>query len=30
MVCDVTLTGVRDGIVYSGQFLVITEFAQVS
>jgi hypothetical protein len=30
MVCDVTLTALRDGAVYSGQSLAITEFAQVS
>jgi hypothetical protein len=30
MVCDVTLTGLRDGVGYSGQSLAITEFAQVS
>ena len=30
MVCDVTLTALRDGVAYSGQSLAITEFAQVS
>ena len=30
MVCDVTLTAMRDGVEYSGQSLAITEFAQVS
>ncbi len=30
MVCDVTLTALRDGVEYSGQSLAITEFAQVS
>jgi hypothetical protein len=30
MVCDVTLTALRDSVVYSGQSLAITEFAQVS
>ena len=30
MVCDVSLTALRDGVVYSGQSLAITEYAQVS
>ncbi len=30
MVCDVTLTGLREGVAYSGQSLAITEFTQVS
>jgi hypothetical protein len=30
LVCDVTLTGLRDGVAYSGQSLAITEFTQVS
>jgi hypothetical protein len=30
MVCDVTLTALRDGVTYSGQSLAITEYAQVS
>ena len=30
MVCDVTLTALRDGVAYSGQSLAITEYAQVS
>ncbi len=30
MVCDVTLTSLRDGVGYSGQSLAITEYAQVS
>jgi hypothetical protein len=30
MVCEVTLTALRDGVTYSGQSLAITEFAQVS
>jgi hypothetical protein len=30
MVCDVTLTALRDRVAYSSQSLAITEFAQVS
>ena len=30
MVCEVTLTALRDSVAYSGQSLAITEYAQVS
>jgi hypothetical protein len=30
MVCDVTLSGLREGVATSGQSLVITEFPQIS
>jgi len=30
MVCDVTLTALRDGATYSGQSMSITEYTQVS
>jgi hypothetical protein len=30
MVCDMTITGLRDGVATSGQSLANTEYAQVS